>query len=307
MSSPSDMATSSKEEKVRGSTGQKYLLSVAAAMVAELVTFPLDLTKTRLQLQGEGGGAGLKRGMVATALGVVRQEGVTALWGGVGPGLARHAIYTGVRMELYDRLRKWAGASGELGLGQRAALGMTAGGFAQLVASPTDLVKVRLQMEGKRRAAGLPARQDTMLGVATAVVKEGGLVALWRGAVPNVQRAALVNLGDLATYDQAKSHLVAAGWPADSAATHFLSSLAAGLAAATMGTPADVVKARVMNQGVDRLYKGSLDCLVKTVSMEGVGALYAGFLPCWLRMAPWSLTFWLTFERLRLAAGLPPW
>ena len=304
-SSPSEMPTTPEEEKVRGSTGQKYMLSVAAAMVAELVTFPLDLTKTRLQLQGEGGG--VKRGMVATALGVVRHEGVTALWGGVAPGLARHAIYTGVRMELYDRLRKWAGASGELGLGQRAALGMTAGGFAQLVASPTDLVKVRLQMEGKRRAAGLPARQDTMLGVASAVVKEGGVIALWRGAVPNVQRAALVNLGDLATYDQAKSHLVAAGWPADSAVTHFLSSLAAGLAAATMGTPADVVKARVMNQGVDRLYKGSFDCLVKTVSKEGFASLYAGFLPCWLRMAPWSLTFWLTFEKLRLAAGLPPW
>ena len=315
MSFPSDLDHSEEElaaivpldQPVKGSTGQKYLLSVAAAMVAELVTFPLDLTKTRLQLQGEGGGAGMRRGMVATALGVVRHEGVTALWGGVGPGLTRHAIYTGVRMELYDRLRKWAGTSGELGLGQRAALGMTAGGFAQLVASPADLVKVRLQMEGRRRAAGLAARQDTMVGVATAVVKEGGLLALWAGAVPNVQRAALVNLGDLATYDQAKSHLVAAGWPADSAVTHFLSSLAAGLAAATMGTPADVVKARVMNQGVDKLYKGSLDCLVKTVSKEGVGTLYAGFLPCWLRMAPWSLTFWLTFERLRLAAGLPPW
>ena len=46
-----------EKEKARGSTSQKYLLSVAAAMVAELVTFPLDLTKTRLQLQGEGGGA----------------------------------------------------------------------------------------------------------------------------------------------------------------------------------------------------------------------------------------------------------
>ena len=152
-----------EEETARGTTGQKYLLSVAAAMVAELVTFPLDLTKTRLQLQGEGGGAGLKRGMVATALGVVRQEGVTALWGGVGPGLARHAIYTGVRMELYDRLRKWAGASGELGLGQRAALGMTAGGFAQLVASPTDLVKVRLQMEGKLKIKAKDKGSETSL------------------------------------------------------------------------------------------------------------------------------------------------
>lgn len=277
-------------------------------MVAELVTFPLDLTKTRLQLQGEGG-MGVRRGMVATGLGVVRQEGVLALWGGVTPGLARHAVYTGVRMELYDRLRKWSGARGELGLGQRAALGMTAGATAQLVASPTDLVKVRLQMEGRRRAAGLPARQSTMWGVLVAVVKEGGPLALWRGAVPNVQRAALVNLGDLATYDQAKSALVAEGWRAESPATHFLSSLAAGLAAATMGTPADVVKARMMNQegGGKALYRGSLDCLVKTVRMEGLASLYSGFLPCWLRMAPWSLTFWLTFERLRQASGLPPW
>ena len=28
-------------------------------------------------------------------------------------------------------------------------------------------------------------------------------------------------------------------------------------------------------------------------------ALYKGFLPCWLRMAPWSLTFWLSFEQVQ--------
>lgn len=30
-----------------------YIISVAAASVAETVTYPLDLTKTRLQIQGE--------------------------------------------------------------------------------------------------------------------------------------------------------------------------------------------------------------------------------------------------------------
>lgn len=30
-----------------------YVISVAAAMVAETATYPLDLTKTRLQIQGE--------------------------------------------------------------------------------------------------------------------------------------------------------------------------------------------------------------------------------------------------------------
>lgn len=31
-----------------------YVVSVVAASIAELATYPLDLTKTRLQIQGEG-------------------------------------------------------------------------------------------------------------------------------------------------------------------------------------------------------------------------------------------------------------
>ena len=41
-----------------GSACEKYVLSVSAACVAEVVTFPLDLVKTRLQMQGEGLGRG---------------------------------------------------------------------------------------------------------------------------------------------------------------------------------------------------------------------------------------------------------
>jgi len=36
--------------------------------------------------------------------------------------------------------------------------GLTAGGMAQFIASPTDLVKVQMQMEGKRRLDGKPPR-----------------------------------------------------------------------------------------------------------------------------------------------------
>lgn len=36
--------------------------------------------------------------------------------------------------------------------------GITSGVIAQFCASPTDLVKVQIQMEGKRRLLGKPAR-----------------------------------------------------------------------------------------------------------------------------------------------------
>ncbi len=35
------------------------------------------------------------------------------------------------------------------------------------------------------------------------IVAEGGVLGLWRGCTPAVQRAALVNLGELSAYDQA--------------------------------------------------------------------------------------------------------
>lgn len=62
-------------------------------------TFPLDLTKTRLQIQGEaalarlGDGAAESapyRGMVRTALGIVQEEGFLKLWQGVTPAIYRH-------------------------------------------------------------------------------------------------------------------------------------------------------------------------------------------------------------------------
>lgn len=37
-----------------------YVVSVVAASVAELTTYPLDLTKTRLQIQGEAASSTLK-------------------------------------------------------------------------------------------------------------------------------------------------------------------------------------------------------------------------------------------------------
>jgi hypothetical protein len=50
-----------------------------------------------------------------------------------------------------------------------------------------------------------------------------------------------------------------------------------------------------------------MDCVIKTVNHEGFFALYKGFVPCWLRMAPWSLTFWISFEQIREEEELDKW
>lgn len=52
---------------------------------------------------------------------------------------------------------------------------------------------------------------------------------------------------DLATYDRSKRILLGRGMK-DNALTHACCSAMSGLAAATVSTPADVIKTRIMNQ-----------------------------------------------------------
>lgn len=74
------------------------------------VTYPFDLIKTRLQIQGEKALKSNKqqpyRGMVKTTLSLISEEGFFKLWQGLTPMIYRHSIYSGLRLITYEHLRE---------------------------------------------------------------------------------------------------------------------------------------------------------------------------------------------------------
>ncbi|EDQ89962.1 uncharacterized protein MONBRDRAFT_16773, partial [Monosiga brevicollis MX1] len=279
----------------------------------DAVTFPLDFTKTRMQtaLMLPDATALPRLGMIGTAYSTIQAEGPFALWQGLAPAVTRHVIYSGFRVSFYEQIRDRLfskDAEGHHVPWQKATSGLAAGALAQLIASPADLIKVRMQTQGRDVALGRPKRYQSMRHAFATIVKQEGWTGLYKGCIPNMQRAALVGLGDIATYDMAKHFFVRDLQMPDNWFSHMCASGCSGLAAALLGTPADVVKTRMMNQpvvdGRGVLYKNSIDCLVKTVKAESVFALWRGVLPIWLRMAPWALTFWTVYEQIRNRAGL---
>ncbi|KRY57820.1 Mitochondrial uncoupling protein 4 [Trichinella britovi] len=313
-----------KTQTSRESIGLKYVLSCAAATLAETATYPLDLLKTRLQIQGEHGKLNSqfmttpKQGMFTIFSNIVRKEGFFGLWNGITPAVTRHydvyffSVYTGVRVIFYETFREklfHRNADGTFDLWKAMCSSMASGAIGQFLASPTDLVKVQMQMEGRRRLDGLPPRVENMFQAFRQTFASGGIPALWKGWLPNCQRAAIVNMADISTYDTVKHSLLKHTQLPDNYVTHGISSAFSGLAAAITSTPVDVVKTRMMNQTAaniavgERFYKSSIDCLLKTISNEGFFALYKGFVPIWARMAPWSLTFWVSYERIRWLTG----
>ncbi|CAH1112388.1 unnamed protein product [Psylliodes chrysocephalus] len=291
-----------------------YICGVIAACHTEIYTYPLDLVKTRLQIQGslhDSIPEAPRRGMMKTAVGVVKEEGFFSLWTGISALWIRHVIYSGTRITVYNEIRglfQKYGSEDKLALWQAIICGMACGFVAQLLSNPMDLIKVQLQMEGKRKLLGLPPRGTGFCNAFKRVYSIGGIRGLWIGWVPSCLRAILVAIGDLTTYDTAKRFFIKHFGLSDRIALHSLASFIAGLASTILSNPSDVIKSRIMNQPVDMhgkglSYKGTWDCFKTTVKEEGFWALYKGFWPTWLRLGPWAVIYWDSYEYIRIIIG----
>jgi len=183
---------------------------------------------------------------------------------------------------------------------------MLTGGIGQAVASPTDVVKVRLQADGRLRALGKPPRYTGTLDAFRRIAADDGLRGFYKGIGPSVQRAAIINGCGIASYDHTKQFLLATLGTEEGLAAKVVGALVSGLVSALVSTPFDVVKTRIMNQPATgaSLYRGPLDCAVKTARAEGVLALYKGFAPAYMRLAPWQLVFFVSFEKINKLASI---
>jgi len=280
-----------------------------AACVAEIASLPLDTTKVRMQLQGRDGAIKKYRNMFH-AIGVIaKEEGPQALWKGLVPGLLRQMVFASLRIGLYQPVREfYHKGPGEAPLYKKILAGLTTGTIGISIANPTDLVKIRLQAEGKL-PAGVPRRYTGTADAFSKIFKSEGLLGFWKGVGPNIIRNSIINAAELATYDQAKQTILKSGLLKDGLACHFASGLTAGFMATLFGSPADVLKTRIMNQkigadGVPTEYKNAFHAIAKISKTEGFGGWYKGFWPNFARIGSWNIIMFLTYEKLRTTIGL---
>jgi solute carrier family 25 uncoupling protein 8/9 len=283
--------------------GVQLVTAGTAACIADLFTFPLDTTKVRLQVQGEGGSTALQgRGVLGTLFHIGKYEGPAALYSGIVPGLQRQMAFSAIRIGAYETVKnkyiELTGVSGGMQLmGVRIAAGVTTGTLAILAAQPTDVVKVRMQAAGKSQQY-----KGVMDAYWTIGQKEGVRNGLYRGTLPNIARNCIVNVGETVVYDAAKDGLISAGYMSEGIACHFVSAVFAGVTATLVASPVDVVKTRFMNSQRGR-YRGALHCAQVTAQTEGMLAFYKGFTASCLRLVSWNIVLWLSFEQIKLAVN----
>lgn len=272
----------------------KFAIGGLSGMSATVFVQPLDLIKNRMQLSGK------KTSTLTVVSNILKNEGFFAFYNGLSAGLLRQATYTTTRLGIYNWLFEKASKDGQPIFIVKAALGMVAGGFGAFVGTPAEVTLIRMTADGR-----LPLAQrrnyKNVFDALFRIIKEEGLLTLWRGAIPTVGRAMVVNAAQLASYSQAKQILLDTGYFKENITLHFASSMISGIITTIASMPVDIAKTRIQNMKIidgKPEYTGALDVLGKVIRNEGPLALWKGFFPYYARLGPHTVLTFIFLEQM---------
>jgi solute carrier family 25 oxoglutarate transporter 11 len=268
-------------------------------MAATCFVQPLDLIKNRMQLAGAGGKERVTSLQVIKS--VIKNEGFSGLYVGLSAGLFRQASYTTVRMGVYSSLFDMYASDGKNpSFFAKAGMGMTAGAVGAFVGTPAEVSLIRMTSDGRLPLAER-RNYKNVFDALIRITREEGLLTLWRGCIPTIGRAMVVNAAQLASYSQAKQALLSTSYFKDNIMCHFVASMISGLVTTAASMPVDIAKTRIQNMktvnGVPE-YKGAMDVLGKVVRREGVFALWKGFTPYYARLGPHTVLTFIFLEQM---------
>ncbi|KAI9527201.1 hypothetical protein NQZ68_032782 [Dissostichus eleginoides] len=280
----------------------KFLFGGLAGMGATVFVQPLDLVKNRMQLSGVGATSREYKTSFHALISILKNEGVGGIYTGLSAGLLRQATYTTTRLGIYTILfEKMTGPDGRPpNFLLKALIGMTAGATGAFVGTPAEVALIRMTADGR-----LPADQkrgySNVFNALARITREEGVTTLWRGCIPTMARAVVVNAAQLASYSQTKQALLDSGYLQDGILCHFCASMISGLVTTAASMPVDIVKTRIQNMRMidgKPEYKNGMEVLVQVVRNEGFFSLWKGFTPYYARLGPHTVLTFIFLEQM---------
>ncbi|PWA60708.1 substrate carrier protein [Artemisia annua] len=283
-----------------------------------IVGHPFDTIKVKLQSQPVPPPGQLPRysGAIDAVKQTLAAEGPRGLYKGMGAPLATvaalNAVLFTVRGQMEALLRSEPGAP--LTVNQQVIAGAGAGVAVSILATPTELIKCRLQAQGAAVAsvAGpggtvtAALKYTGPMDVAKQVLRsEGGVKGLFKGLIPTMGREVPGNAAMFGVYEAMKQYF--AGGTDTSGLGRGSMIMAGGIAGGAFWIsvyPTDVIKSAIqIDDYKNPKYSGSTDAFKKILKAEGVGGLYKGFGPAMARSVPANAACFLAYEIVRSSLG----
>eukprot|EP00040_Diaphanoeca_grandis_P015124 m.77001 g.77001 ORF g.77001 m.77001 type:complete len:289 (-) comp24964_c0_seq2:142-1008(-) len=271
-----------------------YASSAFSTSTAAAITCPLDVVKTRLQLEPQK----TKISFIDTFRTIVRNEGFIALWRGSGIVIARAYVYGGLRLGSYAPVKDFISGSNSTSVNvlQKLMAGAIAGAFASGVTSPLELIKTRVQAHPNLGYSTQGAWSNVR-----SLVAGDTIFVLWKGASMSMARASVITASQCVGYEETKKYLTSKGYDASLASTHFLASVVTGFISTTLSNPFDVIKSYMY---VDGRHGSAFEYARSLIKEQGPKSFLKGWSAAYVRSAPLTTLIFVFNEQIRSRLGV---
>lgn len=254
-------------------SGYKFLLGSIAGAIGAFAVYPIDLVKTRMQNQRTTSYVGelMYRNTGDCFKKVIRHEGFLGFYKGLTVQLIGVAPEKAIKLTINDFVRdKFMQHNGSLPLYGEILAGGMAGMCQVIFTNPMEIVKIRMQVAGEIHSA---AKKESIV----TIVKELGILGLYKGVRACLLRDIPFSMIYFPSYAHFKKKF-SDGSGHNSPFSLFAAGFIAGVPAAGLVTPADVIKTRlqVRQKTGETVYKGIFDAVRKISAEEGAAAFWKG-------------------------------
>ncbi|RWS11281.1 solute carrier family 25 member 35-like protein [Dinothrombium tinctorium] len=301
----------------------ELLLGGIAASLACFFTNPLEVVKTRVQLQGELKARGAYyvhyRNVFHAFYAMAKHESLLSLQKGLVPAIYYQFVMNGFRLGFYQCLDNYGftrNEKNEVVFVKSVAAGAFSGVAGAYAASPLYMIKTQLQAKSCiGNPVGYQHSHNSMTEAFRSVYQSYGIKGLWRGVTSSIARVSVGSAIQLTTFSKLKDILhdkkiIAA----DSSLNTLCAATIGGTVVTACMTPFDVVATRLYNQPVDPktgkglIYSGITDCITKIIRTESFLGLYKGWSAVLFRLGPHtvlSLFFWREIRKIYFDLKVP--
>ncbi|KAG7302333.1 hypothetical protein JYU34_013833 [Plutella xylostella] len=274
----------------------------SAGFIEVCIMHPLDLLKTRMQLQSSK--SSLKttdphyyNGIVDCMKKMYKHEGLSSFWKGILPPILAETPKRAVKFVTFEQYKRFFMFGSPTATPLTFSLaGLGAGITEGILVNPFEVVKVTLQ-SNKQLAAQMPSTW----AVTSKIVRESGLGlnGLNKGLSATVARNGIFNMVYFGFYHSVKGYIP----ESKDKVMEFGRKVAIGFTSGVLGScvniPFDVAKSRI--QGPQPVpgqvkYKSTVGSIVMVYKEEGFRALYKGLLPKVLRLGPGGAIMLIVYD-----------
>ncbi|KAI4203166.1 MAG: hypothetical protein LQ350_002042 [Teloschistes chrysophthalmus] len=264
-----------------------FALGSVAGAFGAFVVYPIDLVKTRMQNQrSKRVGEMLYKNSIDCAKKVVKNEGFKGLYSGVLPQLVGVAPEKAIKLTVNDLIRGHFTEkdSNKIWWAHEILAGGSAGACQVIFTNPLEIVKIRLQVQGEMAKHTDVPRRSAMW-----IVRNLGLVGLYRGASACLLRDVPFSGIYFPAYNHLKRDLFGESPSKKLGIVQLLTAGAiAGMPAAYLTTPCDVIKTRLQVEARkgETKYTSLRHCAATVYREEGFRAFFKGGPARVLRSSP---------------------